>query len=63
MSIAIGLLSLGLAIIAWPAGAVEKTASQVAQPAGWRDRDRGARGRMRDAVIEALRAVRAKLGG
>ena len=54
---------LGLAIIAWPAGAVAMTASQVAQPAGWRDRDRQARGMMRDAVIEALRAVRAKLGG
>ena len=63
MSIAIGLLSLGLAIIAWPAGAVEMTASQVAQPAGWRYGDRGARGMMRDAVMEALRAVRAKPGG
>ena len=30
MSIAIGLLSLGLAIIAWPAGAVER------RPRRWR---------------------------
>ena len=61
MSVAV--LSLGRAIIAGPAGAVEMTASQVAQPAGWRDRDREAQGMMRDAVIEALGAVRAKLGG